>query len=312
MSMNRFKNITIQQMEAIIALVEEGSFSRAAKRMLLTQPALTKNIKNAEDCLGARMVNRSSAGISLTPEGKILYHYAKRVVKLREEAKEKILTLGKDTGGNVYLSASTIPSTYILPCALSDFDKANFHIHFHIKTADSEEAMNMVLDNEVEMGFIGKKPLNKKLTEEALWKDRLVLVASKEHPWSKKKSITLSELLNEPFVAREKGSATRELFESCLKKSKSISLSQFNICGELGSSEAIKEAVIAGWGVSVISIHAVSRELSQGLLCEIPIQGLSMERNFYLIYRRQFEFRPFHKTFINFIKNYKPASYNPN
>ena len=304
--MDRFKNITIQQMEAIIALVEEGSFSRAAKRMLLTQPALTKNIKNAEDCLGARMVNRSSAGISLTPEGKILYHYAKRVVKLREEAKEKILTLDKDTGGNVYLGASTIPSTYILPRALSEFDKANSHIHFHIKTADSEEAMNMVLDNEVEMGFIGKKPLNKKLTAEALWKDRLVLVAPKEHSWRKKKSITLPELLNEPFVVREKGSATRELFESCLKKSKSISLSQFNICGGLGSSEAVKEAVIAGWGVSVISIHAVSRELSQGLLCEIPIQGLTMERNFYLIYKRQFDFRPFHKTFINFIKSYTP------
>jgi len=116
----------------------------------------------------------------------------------------------------------------------------------------------------------------------------------------------LPELLNELLVIREKGSATRELFESCLKKSKSISLAQFNICGELGSSEAIKEAVIAGWGVSVISIHAVSRELSQGLLCEIPIQGLTMERNFYLIYRRQFDFRSFHKTFIHYIKGYKP------
>jgi LysR family transcriptional regulator, transcriptional activator of the cysJI operon len=116
----------------------------------------------------------------------------------------------------------------------------------------------------------------------------------------------MPELLKEPFVLREKGSATRELFESCLKKSKSISLDQFNVCGELGSSEAIKEAVIAGWGVSVISSHAVARELSQGLLREIPIQGYSMERNFYLIYKRQFDFRPFHKTFINFIKNYSP------
>jgi DNA-binding transcriptional LysR family regulator len=308
MSIDRFKSITIQQMEAIIALVEEGSFSRAAKRMLLTQPALTKNIKNAEDCIGVRLVNRSSAGISLTPEGKILYDYSRRMVRLRDEAKEKVLALSKETGGNVYLSASTIPATYILPRALSDFNKTNTDIHIYIKTADSEEAMNMVLDNEVEMGFIGKKPLNKKLVAEILWKDRLVLVVSKNHPWCKKKSVTLPELLKEPFVIREKGSATRELFESYLKKSKSISLAQFNICGELGSSEAIKEAVIAGWGVSVISIHAVSRELSQGLLCEVPIQGLTMERNFYLINKRQFEFRPFHKTFVNFIKRYAPVS----
>jgi Transcriptional regulator len=153
MSIDRFKNITIQQMEAIISLMEEGSFSRAAKRMFLTQPALTKNIKNAEDCIGVRLANRSSSGVSLTPEGKILYNYAKRVVKLRDEAKEKIHALGKDTGGNIYVSASTIPATYILPRALSDFNKTNADIYIYIKTADSEEAMNMVLDNEVEMGF---------------------------------------------------------------------------------------------------------------------------------------------------------------
>ena len=309
MSMDRFKNITIQQMEAIIALVEEGSFSRAAKKMLLTQPALTKNIKNAEDCLGTRLANRSSAGISLTPEGKILFDYARRMVRLRDEAKEKVLALRKEAGGNIYLSASTIPATYILPRALSDFNKANADIHVNIKTADSEEAMNMVLDNELEMGIIGKKPLNKKLASETLWKDRLALIVSNNHVWCKKKSITLPELLNEPFVIREKGSATRELFESSLNKSKSISHVQLNICGELGSSEAIKEAVIAGWGVSVISIHAVSRELSQGLLCEIPLQGYSMERHFYLIYRRQFDFRKFHKTFINFIKKYAPVEF---
>jgi DNA-binding transcriptional LysR family regulator len=303
---DRFKSITIQQLEAIIFLVEEGSFSRAAGRMLLTQPALTKNIKKAEECIGSRLVNRSGAGISLTPEGQIIYDYARRVVKLRDEAKEKVLALDKNTGGNIYVSASTIPANYILPRALSEFRKTNPDIRIYIKTADSEEAMNMVLENEVEIGFIGKKPLNKKLMAETLWRDRLVLVVSKDHPWRKNKSITLPELLKEPFVIREKGSATRDLFESYLKKSKSINLSQFNICCELGSSEAIKEAVIAGLGVSVISIHAVSRELSQGLLLEIPIQGCSMERKFYLIYKHQLDFRPFHKTFINYVKNHTP------
>jgi DNA-binding transcriptional LysR family regulator len=215
--------------------------------------------------------------------------------------------LHENTGGDIYIGASTIPANYILPRALSVFCKTNSDIRIYIKTADSEEAMNMVLDNEVEIGCIGKKPLNKKLMAEPLWKDRLVLAVPKTHPWRKKKSITLPELLNKPFVIREKGSATRDLFESCLKESKSISLSQFNIRGQLGSSEAIKEAVIAGLGVSVISIHAVERELSQGVLFEIPIQGCLMERNFYLIYKRQFDFRPYHQTFISFIKRYNPG-----
>jgi len=305
MSSDRFKSITIQQLEALIALVKEGSFSRAAKKMLLTQPALTKNIKNVEDVLGVFVVNRSNAGISLTPEGKIIYNYAERIIKLRDEAKAKIGKLTDNTGGNIYVSASTIPATYILPHALSEFKKKHSDIRIFIKNADSEEAMNMVLDKEVEMGCIGKKPTNKKLIAEPLWKDRLILAVPKGHRLCKSKSIKFAELLNEPFVIREKGSATRELFESCLKESKSMNLSGLNICGELGSAEAIKEAVIAGFGVSVISIHSIKRELAAGLLFELPIAGLKMERNFYLIYPRYSDFRLSHKIFIAFLKDYK-------
>jgi DNA-binding transcriptional LysR family regulator len=305
MSYDRFKSITLQQMEALISLVEEGSFSRAAKKMLLTQPALTKNIKNVEDALDVVVVIRSNSGISLTPEGKILYNYAERIIKLRDEAKTKIVKLSENTGGNIYVSASTIPATYILPRALSEFKKKHPDIRIYIKTADSEEAMNMVLDKEAEIGCIGKKPTNKKLMAEPLWKDRLNLVVPKGHRLCKSKSIKLSELLNEPFVIREKGSATRELFESCLKESKAISFSGLNICAELGSSEAIKEAVIAGLGVSVISIYAIKRELAAGLLFEVPIAGLKMERNFYLIYPRQTDFRLSHKIFLAFLKDYK-------
>jgi len=305
MAYDRFKSITLQQMEALISLVEEGSFSRAAKKMLLTQPALTKNIQNIEDCLDARLVNRSNTGISLTPEGKIIYEYAKQIVKLRNEAREKIITLHENTSGSIYITASTIPATYILPRALSAFREKHSDIRVYIKTADSEEAMNMVLDKGAEIGCIGKKPQNKKLVAEPLWKDRLVLTVPSGHRWLEKKSIAPTELLQEPFIAREKGSATRDVLESYLKETKLISLSQLDVCGELGSSEAIKEAIVAGLGVSIISIHAIKRELAAGLLFEVPIAGLKMERNFYLIYPRQTDFRPSHKIFMAFLKDYK-------
>jgi DNA-binding transcriptional LysR family regulator len=308
MTDDRFKNISLQQMEALICLAEERSFSRAAKRMLLTQPALTKNIRNVEDCLGVKVVNRSNAGVSLTPEGKILYDYAQRISKLRKEAGEKIDKLHEKTGGNIYMSASTIPANYILPRAMSLFRQKHPDIQIYIKTEDSEEVLNMVLDNEVELGCIGKKPLDRKLVSEPLWDDRLVLVIPKSHRWAKKQTISLPELLVEPFVLREKGSATRDIFESYLKEKKLIHLSRLNICGELGSSEAIKEAVIAGLGVSVMSMHAIKRELSQRLLIEIPIEGCLIERKIYLIYKRQFEFRPAHKIFIKFLKTFMTGS----
>ena len=299
MNTDHFKNITLQQMEALIHLVEEGSFSRAAKKMRLTQPALTKNIRNAEDYLGANLVNRSGAGVSLTPEGKVIYDYARRMIKLREEAKEKISALGANTGGNIYIGASTIPATYILPRVLSELRRDHPDITIYIKTADSEDVMNMVLAGEVEMGIIGKNPSNKKLEARPLWKDRLVLVVSQRHAWSKRKCVAIKDLLTEPFIMREKGSATRDFIDKYLREEKSVNLSHFHICAELGSSEAVKEAVIAGLGVSIISIHAVERELQQVLLAAIPVQGCQMERRFYLIYRRHFEFRPIHETFIN-------------
>ena len=279
MTDERFKNLTLQQMEALICLVEERSFSRAAKRMLLTQPALTKNILNVEDCLGVKVVNRSSTGVSLTPEGKILYDVARRMVKLRKEAGEKIRQLQKNSGGDIYVAASTIPATYILPRAMSELKKAHPGLRIFLKTEDSEEVMNMVLEHAVEIGCIGKKPLDRKLIAEPVWNDRLILVVPARHRWIKRESIDIAELLQEPFVLREKGSATRDVFESHLKENKSISLSQLNICAELGSSEAIKEAVIAGLGVSVLSSHAVERELASGCFLRYPLPPAAWTEN---------------------------------
>ncbi len=302
-----YRNITMQQMEAIIALVQEGSFSRAAKKMLLTQPALTKNIKNIEICLGVRVVNRSTSGISLTPEGKIIYEYARRIIKLRNDAGEKINQLHENTGGEIYIGASTIPATYILPRALSLFRKKNNDARVHVQTADSEEVMNMVLAGEVEIGLIGKEALNRKLLAEPLWKDRLVLAVPRHHPWCQRKSITFEDLSQEPFVIREKGSATRDVLECYLKEHNAPALTQFNICSEFGSSEAIKEAIIAGLGVSILSLHAIKRELVQGLLREIKIAGLpDMERVFYLIRQKQLDLKPVHKLFMDFVRDYSP------
>lgn len=307
MIIDGFKNITMQQMEAVIALTQEGSFSRAAKRMLLTQPALTKNIQNIENYLGVSVVKRSPSGISLTPEGKIVYEYAQRIIKLRNDAGEKIKILNESTGGEIYIGASTIPATYILPCALSLFRRKYDNVRAHVQTADSEETMNMVLAGEVEIGLIGKKPLNKKLLAEPLWKDRLVLAVPRTHPWSKEESITIEELSREPFVVREKGSATRDVLESYLKEHKEVGLVQFNICGEFGSSEAVKEAIIAGLGVSILSLHAIGRELLQGSLKEIKIAGHpDMERDIYLIWQKHLDLKPIHNLFIDFVKGYFP------
>lgn len=304
MSYDQFKNITIQQMESLIHLVEEKSFSRAAKKMFLTQPSLTKHIKNLEESVSARIVNRGNRGISLTPEGNILYDYAKRILRLRDEAKEKISRMKENESGSIFISASTIPATYILPRLLNEFKKLYPGIRAYIQTSDSEETLGMILDNQSEIGFIGKQTLNRKLNVESLWMDRLVLAVPADHPWQKKEYVTLDEVSEEPFVIRERGSATREILEEYLQKNTDRGLSKFNIVCEMGSSEAVKEAIMAGLGVSIISVHAIKRELKQGALIEVPIQDCIIQRHFYLIYRKQFGLMYYHKLFLEFVKNY--------
>jgi len=292
-------------MESLIYLVEEGSFSRAAKRVFLTQPSLTKHIKNLEEAVNARLVNRENMGISLTTEGKIIYDYSRRILKLRDEAKERILRIKENESGNIFISASTIPATYILPYLLNDFKRLFPDIHAYVQTNDSEETLGMTLNNQAEIGFIGKQTLNRRLNVETLWQDTLVLAVPGNHPWRKKDYVTLDEVSKEPFIIREKGSATREILEEYLLKNTDRSLYKFNIVCEMGSSEAVKEAIIAGLGASILSIHAIKRELKQGILINIPIKDCDIQRYFYLIYKRQFTLMPYHKLFLKFVKNYK-------
>jgi DNA-binding transcriptional LysR family regulator len=299
---DRFKNITLQQMEALVRLVQERSFSQAARKMCLTQPSLTKHIKNLEELANATLVNRKNSGISLTPEGKILYDYARRVFKLMDEAREKIARVKKDESGSIFISASTIPSTYILPHVLHAFSKRYPDIRCYVQMNDSDATLNMILDNQAEIGFIGRPVSSSKLHSDAVWRDRLILVVPEGHAWNRKSPVTMDELSREPFIIREKGSATRSIFEEYLQNNTGRSLSRFNIICELGSSEAVKEAVMAGLGVSILSFYAVARELAGGLLVERPVENCTIERNFYMIYKKQLNLTRHHALFLDSVK----------
>jgi len=176
------KNVNLLQLEALVRLVEERSFSRAAKRMFLTQPSLTKHIRNLEDVLGSKLVHRGSRTLTLTPEGRVICDYARRILKLREEAGDRVMRLRETEAGDLLIAASTIPATYILPRAIGGFRERYPGVRVTIRTADSSAVVEMILENEAEIGFIGKMPPAGKLVSEALWKDRLTLAVPAAHP----------------------------------------------------------------------------------------------------------------------------------
>ena len=310
MNFDTFKDITIQQMEILIGLVETGSFTKAAGRFFLSQPSLTKQIQNLEQAAGTRLVNRGSAGISLTPEGQILYDYAKRILRLREEAKDRIGRIKEQEAGHIYVSASTIPATYILPRLLSLLKKTYPDMQVHIQTHDTEETLQIVLNDQAELGFIGKETANRKLVVNRLWQDRLVLAVPIDHPLAKRRSVTVEELARAPFIVRERGSATRDIVEECLQRHFDITFSRFNVVCEMGSSEAVKEAILSGLGVSILSVFAIERELKQGMLAIVNISDCKIERFFYLIFKKQFSLMKYHTHFINIVQHYQPFKEN--
>jgi len=299
---DKFKNITLQQMEALIRLVEERTFSQAAKKMYLTQPSLTKHIKNLEELIEAAVVTRKKTGISLTSEGKILYDYARRIFKLMDEAKEKIERAKEDESGSIFISGSSIPATYIIPHILNTFNREYPDIRCYVQMNDSDTTLDMILEDQAEIGFIGRPVSNRRVHADAIWRDRLILVVPEGHKWSKKASVTIDALSREPFIIREKGSATRSILEEYLQKNTGSGLSRFNVICELGSSEAVKEAIIAGLGISVLSTRAVGRELAGGLLIEKPVENCTIERNFYLIYKTRLNLMRHHALFLDSVR----------
>lgn len=302
MSYNNFKNITLQQLESLLALVEAGSFTKASANLFLSQSSLTKQIQNMEDAAGTKLLNRGSTGTSLTPEGQILYDYAKRVTRLRDEARDRVEQLKNQDSGHIYLAASTTPATYILPRLLTHVLPTHPDIKIHIQMHDSDEVLQMVLNNQAEIGFIGKETANKKIIAERLCQDKLVLAVPPHHRLAGQQSVTIEELAKEAFVIREHGSATRAIFEDFLQQQGGNRLSQLNIICEMGSTEAVKEAILAGLGISILSIFAVKRELEQGLLTPVEISECALERHFYIIYRRNFPLRKHHQLFLEVIR----------
>jgi len=284
----------MQQLEALVLLVEERTFARAALKMSLTQPSISKHIKNLEGLINTAIIDRGRPGIVLTNEGKILYAYARRILKLRHEAREKIMHAKDATFRHIFTGASTIPGSYILPRALSVIRERHPQLMVHIRSGDSHDILEMVAADQVEIGFIGQGTQDKRFCCEPIWKDTLVLVAGKDHPAAH--SHDISDLTDLPFIGRESGSGTRSIIETSLKSAAEDS--GLHVISEMGSSEAVKEAVLAGLGVSILSMHAIRRELEQGLILCMPFPGFPLTRDIFMVLKKQFKPLKHHELFI--------------
>lgn len=277
--------MNINYFKTFVTVVEEGSFSEAAKLLKLSQPAISFQIQALEKHFAESLLDRTGARIEPTPAGKVFLRFARKIVSLNQELEEAIDQLRETARGELTLEASTIPGEYVVPKILGKFRERFPQIELSLEISDTGKVIERIAEHRVDIGFVGDQPPKrfKNLKVESFATDTLVLVLPKDHPLSTKDKVNIRDILDQPFILREEGSGTRRTFEKALKKAE-LSLDDLNVTMELGSNQAIIAAVEASLGVSVLSKWAVEKAEKLGTVRTAPIIDLDLKRDLYLVY----------------------------
>jgi len=291
----------IRKLEAFCKVAELNSFTSAAKAMLLSQPTISEHVRYLEEELGQKLLERRVKDISLTPVGAVLYDYARKILQTRDEAIQAVKQYGGNLVGNVIIGCSTIPGTYIVPQLLGPFHKQYESIKTTLRISSSRIIAEEVLHGKLEFGVVGAKWNENGLLWSRFFSDELTVVIHPKHPWTEKKEVSLSELLEEPFILREQESGTRKVIAQVLAKS-GFREQDLQSVAEIGSTAAVKEAVKSGIGVAILSKRATVDEIQCGRLASITIKGLQLKRPFYLIRRKNREISQVASVLLEFLK----------
>lgn len=292
----------IRALEVFCKIVELKSFSKAAEAVYLTQPTVSGHIKGLEEFVGLKLLDRLGREVVLTKAGELLYGYAKQVLALRNQALQALEEYKGSLKGHLMIGGSNIPGEYVLPALLARFKAQYPEISLTLRIGDSKEIARGVLDGTYELGAVGAKFDDGQLVYTKLLEDELVVALPAAHRWAARPAVPLAELLGQPIILREVGSGSRKVLEEALQ-SAGLNASALTVVAELGSTEAIRQAVKSGAGISVISFRAIQEDLERGTLCTVPVEGLRLTRDFYLIYHKNRSRSPLCVTFTTFVLN---------
>jgi DNA-binding transcriptional LysR family regulator len=295
-------DIDLHKLEIFYWVAELRSFSQAAEHLSLRQPTVSSHVQELERTLGGKLLKRSPGEVSLTPLGRLLAEKARGLLVFKRETIAAVEQFRGELTGELSIGGSNIPGEYLLPQKLVAFVQKHPRVKPILRIGDSAATMEAVLDGKVELGFVGFKRADPRLSFQKLWQDEMVLAVAKSHPWAGRECVEISELRAERFVARERGSGTLNSLKELLAAQDRSSDDSLNIVMELGSTEAVKQALISGMGFSVLSRTSIRRELAQGILVEVAVRGLKMERDFYEVAREGRPLTPVTEAFRQFLR----------
>ena len=257
------------------------SFTKAANELNISQPAVTKHIKEIENQLNTKLFNRNGTTIQLTESGKILFVYAEKVRNLYRDLEFGLSQLNKQEKGKLKIGASTTIAQYILPEILAKFNSYYKDINIELVTHNSEDISTLLKNGQIDLGIVEGESKSSYFNYEIFKPDEIVLVCKSTHPLVQK-NFKLKDLYDVDLIVREQGSGTQEFIQNQLKKS-GIDVQKLNIIMQLGSSESLKNYLIHSDAMAFLSINTVLQELKNNQLSVIDIKNFSIERDFNFI-----------------------------
>jgi DNA-binding transcriptional LysR family regulator len=293
----------LPHLETFSKAAELSSFTRAAKALGLTQAAVSQRIQALEKTLGKSLFQRRGSRVLLTETGQTLYDYAQRILDLHRQARRAITGHDPQIAGELLIAASSIPGEHLLPSLLSSFGKRYPQIQVRATVSDSMAAIGQVETGEVSLGLVGRKAEKPHLEYRFLASDRMVLVIPPHHALGGRKKVTVNQLVAHPLVLREPGSGLRHCFEKSLERA-GRSLGELRVALELGSNEAIKEAVLRGIGIAILSTYAVQKELRAGQLHALEVSDLHCDREMFIVQDRRRVLPPPARLFLTFLETH--------
>ena len=295
-------DLDLHKLEVFYWVSELKSFSQAAELLSLRQPTVSAHVQELETIVGGKLLYRIPGKVSLTPLGLMLAERAKNLLSFKRVTVAAVELFHGTLSGELWVGGSSIPGEYLLPPKLGKFVEKYPQVKPILRIGDSAGVVADLLDGKVEIAFVGIKSDDERLTFEQIWDDEMVLAVRKGHPWGRRKVVALADLRKEKFISREHGSGTLDSIRKLLSKQSQPTSELLNITMELGSTEAVKEALMAGFGFSILSRISIRHELKEGSLVEVRIRGLKLDRDFYQVFHNRRPLHPIAQAFRQFIK----------
>jgi len=266
-----------RQLAAFCAVVERRSFSQAADRLGVTQPAVSLQVRTLEKRLGTQLLDRSGRRVEPTEAGWRLYRGAQRMLTLESQLVADVAATGEgDLAGDLLLGASTGPAAVAVPVALAEFQRQNPDVRVFLTVSDTHSIVERVAARELELGIVGAARRHRGVRFEAFFADQVILICPTDHPFANR-TVTLEELRGERLILMQEGAGVRQIVEDALRR-QGVRLRDLDVRLELGLQESVRRAVEAGYGVTFISRTAVEADLAAGRLAEARVEGLDATR----------------------------------